>query len=161
MKKNNKTIFRLIKQIFTVLLSFSGSLATKWISLNNEPSVTRPNLISLSPVEYTQTWPYYSFMLSYDRCNGRCSTFLNASSRICVLNTTDNVNLKVFFNMAKTLIKHILCNSRRKFYSWKCNLNQKWNNNKGGWECEKSGILANLKNYLFLTLKRSIFLWCS
>ena len=30
-------MFWLLKQVFIVLLSFSGSLATKFVSLNNEP----------------------------------------------------------------------------------------------------------------------------
>ena len=38
-------MFRLI-----VLLSFSESLATKCVSLNNEPCMARPTLIDLNPV---------------------------------------------------------------------------------------------------------------
>ena len=36
---------RLIKQVFTALLSFSRSLATKYVSLNNEPWMIRPTLL--------------------------------------------------------------------------------------------------------------------
>ena len=38
-------MFRLI-----ALLSFSESLATKCVSLNNEPCMARPTLIDLNPV---------------------------------------------------------------------------------------------------------------
>ena len=34
-----------------VLLSFSGCLATKCGSLNNEPCMTRPTVFDLNPVE--------------------------------------------------------------------------------------------------------------
>ena len=61
-------MFRLIKRVFIIaLLSFSGSLATKCMSLNNEPCVIRPNLIDLNPVELN----YYSFIISLDKCSGK------------------------------------------------------------------------------------------
>ena len=44
-------MFRLIKQAFIILLRFSGSLATKLLSLNNEPSIVRSTLIDLNSVE--------------------------------------------------------------------------------------------------------------
>ena len=38
-------MFSLIKQVFIVLLSFSSSLATKCLSLNEEPCMVRATLI--------------------------------------------------------------------------------------------------------------------
>ena len=55
----------LIKQVFIVLLSFSRSLATKYMSLNNEPCRNRFNLIDLKPVKLK----YFSFMINLDKCN--------------------------------------------------------------------------------------------
>ena len=62
-------MFRLIKQVFITLLSFSGSLAIKCVSLNNEPCMIRPILIDLNPVELN----YYPFMISLDKCNASCN----------------------------------------------------------------------------------------
>ena len=59
-------MFSLIKQVFIALLSFISSLATKFVSLNDETCVLRPTLIDLSPVEVK----YYPFMISSDTCNG-------------------------------------------------------------------------------------------
>ena len=59
-------MFSLIKQVFIALLSFSSSLATKFVSLNDETCVLRPTLIDLSPVVVK----YYPFMISSDKCNG-------------------------------------------------------------------------------------------
>ena len=45
-------MFSLVKQVFIVLLSFSSSLARvriKFLSLNDEPCMTRPTLIDLNP----------------------------------------------------------------------------------------------------------------
>ena len=50
----------LIEQVFIALLSFSKSLATKCVSLNNEPSKNWPTLIDLNPVEFR----YWPFMIS-------------------------------------------------------------------------------------------------
>ena len=41
----------LIKQVFIRLLCFSRSLASKFVSLNNDLCVIRPTLIDLNPVE--------------------------------------------------------------------------------------------------------------
>ena len=52
-------MLRLTKQIFIGLLRFSGSLATKGLSLNNEPSMVRPTLIDQNAVELK----YYSWLI--------------------------------------------------------------------------------------------------
>ena len=62
-------MFRLIKQVFIVLLSFSGSLESKCVSLNNEPCTIRPTLINLNPTELN----YYPFMISLDKCSRSCN----------------------------------------------------------------------------------------
>ena len=51
--------------MFTVLLSFNSYLETKCMSLNNEPSMVRPTLIKLNPIDLK----YYPFM----NCNGSCN----------------------------------------------------------------------------------------
>ena len=44
-------MFSLIKLVFVPLLSFNRFLATKCVSLINEPFMIRPFLIDLNPVE--------------------------------------------------------------------------------------------------------------
>ena len=68
-------MFRLIKQVFIVLLSFSGSSESKCVSLNNEPCTIRPTLINLNPTELN----YYPFMISLDKCSRSC----NAADDLC------------------------------------------------------------------------------
>ena len=109
-KEHYKIMFKFIEQAFIALLCFSGSLATKCISLNNEPCLTRSTFIDLNPTELH----YYPFMVSLDRCNGSCNTIVDPSARICVLNKTENVNLNAFnmitrINESKKLLIHILC----------------------------------------------------
>ena len=56
-------MFRLIKEVFIALLRFIKSLAIKFMSLNNGPSVTRPLLFDINLVELK----YYSVMISLNK----------------------------------------------------------------------------------------------
>ena len=99
-KKMHETWYRLIKQVFIALLSFSGSLAgianvsnlTTCISLNNQPCMTRPTLIDLNRDEYNQRWYCYTFMTNLDRCHGSCNSFNDSYVRMHVPNETKNKN---------------------------------------------------------------------
>ena len=83
-------MFGLIKKAFTALLSFSGSLVsipnlsnfTKYISLSNQPCMTRPTLADLNPDEYVERLDYYPSMVNLDRCNGSCNTLDKSSCRM-------------------------------------------------------------------------------
>ena len=61
-------MFWLIKQLFIVLLSFSGSLTAKCVSLNNEPSWLGLNFIDLNPTKLN----YYPFEISLDKFKNMC-----------------------------------------------------------------------------------------
>ena len=91
MTKNNiKKMFCLIKQVFSVLLSFSQSLARnriKCLFLNYERYVVRPTLIDLSPVELK----YYPFMISLNKFTGSCIVL---SPKICVPKEIKDINVK-------------------------------------------------------------------
>ena len=62
-------MFSLIKEVFVVLLSFSVSLATKCLFLNDEPCMVRPTLINMNPIELK----YYPLMISLNKCTGSCN----------------------------------------------------------------------------------------
>ena len=85
-------MFRLIKQVFTALLSFSGSLATKFVPLNNEPCMIRPTLINLNPFEPN----YYPFMIVLDRFSKSYSSFDDLFTKICIPSIIKDINIKVF-----------------------------------------------------------------
>ena len=70
-------MFSPIKQVFIALLSFSSSLATKCISLNDELCMIRPTIIDLNPVELK----YYPFMISLGKYSGSCNVL---SPKRCV-----------------------------------------------------------------------------
>ena len=80
-------MFWLIKEVFIALLSFSESLATKFVSLNNEPCMIRPTLIDVNPFELS----YYPFVISLDKCNGSRNAVDNLSTKICIPSETKGV----------------------------------------------------------------------
>ena len=61
-------MFSLIKDLFVVLLSFSDSLTTRCLFLNDQPRMVRPTLIDMSTVELI----YYPFMISLNEGTGSC-----------------------------------------------------------------------------------------
>ena len=79
-------MFRLIKQVFITLLSFSGSLATKCVSLNNEPCTARPTLSDLNLIELI----HYPLMISLDKCNG-------------IYNTVNDLSIKNMFSVKQRM----------------------------------------------------------
>ena len=87
-------MFKLIKQVFIVLLSFSGSLTTKCASLNNEQYI--PTLISLNPDNHDQRLHQYPVILSLHRRNWICNTADDLSSRLCVSNKSTDAILNGF-----------------------------------------------------------------
>ena len=58
--------------LFIVLLSFSISLTTKCLFLNDELCMVRLALINMNPVELK----YYLFMISLNKCAGSCNVYL-------------------------------------------------------------------------------------
>ena len=96
-------MFEFFKKMFIGLLSFSRSLATKCMSLNNEQCKTRTFIIDLNPVDFK----YSLFMVRLVKCNGRCNTLSKICGRICFPNKTEDINLSVF-NLITRKIEPIL-----------------------------------------------------
>ena len=93
--------------LFIVFLSFSESLATKCLFLNDETCMVRDRhtLIDMNPVELK----YYLFMNVL-------------SQKICVLKETKDIKIKAFNmiankDVAKAMTEHISCDSKCKFNS--------------------------------------------
>ena len=82
--------------MFIILLSFSSSLATRCLSLNDEIRIVRSNFIGLNHVELK----YYPFMISLYEFNGSCNSGNLLSPKICAPSKTKDINVKAF-NMVK------------------------------------------------------------
>ena len=65
-------MFTLIKQVYFVLLSFNEFLATRCLSLNDEPCLVTPPIIDMNLVELR----YYPFMIKLNKYTGSCNIYL-------------------------------------------------------------------------------------
>ena len=70
-------MFTLNKQVFIALLSLSAALATKCVSLDNEPCMIRPTLIRLTIAELN----HYLSIISVDKCSERCNSVNELSTK--------------------------------------------------------------------------------
>ena len=123
-----------MSSLFIVSLSFSSSLATKCLFLNDEPCMVKPTLLDLNPVELK----HYPFMISLNKFIESCNAL---SPKICVPKETKDINVKEFNmitneNEDKAMTEHISCDFKCKFNSTICNSNQKWNNITCQCECK-------------------------
>ena len=92
-----KTILLLefLKSLFIVILDSGRSLTSrniKCISLNNEPCLAKPKVINLNPDELH----YSTFMIDLNKCGKNCNTLDYAPNRLCVTNTREDVDVKIF-----------------------------------------------------------------
>ena len=83
---------------------------TKCVTLSNQKCMTQPTPINLYSNEYSQELRYYPFVVNLDRYAGSCNTLHDLSSRVCVPNETEDLNLHVFnmitgINKSKKIIK--------------------------------------------------------
>ena len=72
-----------------VILSFSESLATKCLFLNDEPCMVRPTLIDMNPFELK----YSQFMISLNKCTGSYNIL---SPKIFVPKETKDIYVKAY-----------------------------------------------------------------
>ena len=55
--------------MFIAFISFSKSLATKYLLLNDEPCMVRPTLVDMNPNDLK----YYLLIISLNKCTGKCN----------------------------------------------------------------------------------------
>ena len=111
----------------------------KCISLGNQKCEIQPTFINLHLMNTVTN--YTSIHLELDSCAGTCNTPNDLSSKVCVPNKTEDLNIQVF-NMItgkneSKLTKSISNECKCKFDERKCNSNQKWNNDKCWCKCKK------------------------
>ena len=85
-------MFRLIKQVFTAGMIFSGFLVSKAMPLNNESCVIRPTLININLIQLS----YYTLIISQGKYKGCYPRDDNLSTEACVPSKTIDVNVRIF-----------------------------------------------------------------
>ena len=117
-----------------VLLNFSIFLATKCLTLNDEPCLFGPTFIAMNP----NVLKYCPLMISLSKCTESCNVL---SPNMCVSKEPKHIHVKAF-NMttnkdkAKAVIEYISSDCKCKFNSATCNSEQKCNNKTCQYECK-------------------------
>ena len=80
-------------------------------------------------------------MVKLDRCDGSCDSLNDLSSKICVPNKIEDLNLIMLniiteTNKSKTSTKDKSYKCKCRFDGRKCNSDQWWNNDKHRCECK-------------------------
>ena len=116
------------------MFCFVGSLAIKYVSMNNQQRMFRAIFIDLNLDQFH----YYLFIINMNSCVVSCNSVEDPFGKICVPNKIEEVNLNVF-NMVKEITesKTLKCKCRYEFAGRKYNLRQKQNNDKCQRECQK------------------------
>ena len=100
-------------------MSFSGFLAAKCVSLNEEKCMVRPTLIDLTPLELK----YYPFMISLNKCTGSCNALspkrfvskeakdINVKALNMITNKNEVKTMEKIFHLtlnAKSIVRHVI-----------------------------------------------------
>ena len=137
----------------TSMVSVSNHI--KRVPLNNQKRMAQSTFINLHPNECSHELCYYPLAVNLNVCIGSSNTLGNLSSKVCVPNETEDLNLHVFdmitgINESTTSTKHISCKCECKFDSKKWNSNQKWNNDKSRCKCKiQKNLVCAKKNYIW------------
>ena len=114
--------------LYFVLLSFSESLVTKFLFLNDESCMVRPAVIDTN----SNQLKYYPFMISLNKYSGNYNAF---SPKMSVPKEIKDINVKAV-NMirnndeAKAMAEYISGDCKYKFNRTTCSSKQKWNSKK-------------------------------
>ena len=135
-------IFRFVKKVFfiglTILSSFTSGNSLSCISMSNQPSKARPEIINVNnnnPI-------FYPFSIKTNKCTGNCNNINDPYAKICVPDVVKDLNVKVFNLMSRTnetrhIKWHETCKCKCRLDAIVCNNKQRWNNDKCRCKCKE------------------------
>ena len=95
-------MFRFIKQIFVSALMYFGNLSSvnslKCVSMKNQEYKVRPEIAVIN----TNNSIFYPFSIKINKCSGNCNNINDPYAKICVPDTVEDLNVKVFNLMTLT-----------------------------------------------------------
>ena len=92
-----KIMFWVIKKTFIGLLRsiVDASNHTKCVSLSNGKCEIQSTLINLHSNEYSQKLHFFLFSVKFSRYVGCCNNLNDSSTKACIPNKTEDLNLSV------------------------------------------------------------------
>ena len=135
-------MFAFVKKVFftglTILSSFTSVNLLSCISMNNQESKTRPQVVNVNGDEPV----IFPFSIKTSKCSGSCNNINYPYAKICVPDVVKNLNVKVFNLMSRTnetrfIEWHETCKCKCRLDAIVCNNKQRWNKNKCRCECKE------------------------
>ena len=131
-------MFRFIKKLFVVAMSFFSCNALKCVPLNNQEYKGRPEIININSNEPS----FYPYSVKRSKCSGSCNNINDPYAKLCVPDVVKNINIKELNIMSRTndtrYIKwHETCKCKCRIDASVCNNKQRWNEDKCRCECKE------------------------
>ena len=135
-------IFRFVQKVFfiglTVLSDFINASSLNFISIKNQESKTRPQVVNIN----SNNPIFYPFSIKINKCSGNCNNINNPYAKICVPDVIKNLNIKIFNLMSRTnetkfIEWHEKCRCICRLNAIVCNNEQLWNKNKCRCKCKE------------------------
>ena len=93
-------IFSFVKKVFVLRLTFLSNItnALERISMKNQECKVRPKIVDIN----TNNPIFYPFSVKINKCSDNCNNINDPYARICVPDTVQNLNVKVFNLVSRT-----------------------------------------------------------
>ena len=93
-------IFSFVKKVFVLRLTFLSNItnALERISMKNQECKVRPKIVDIN----TNNPIFYPFSVKINKCSDNCNNINDPYARICVPETVQNLNVKVFNLVSRT-----------------------------------------------------------
>ena len=131
-------MFRFIKKVFVLTMSFFSCNALKCCSMNNQECKVRREVLNINSKEPS----FYPYSVKISKSSGSCVDINDPHAKLCVPDVSKNMNVKVFNLISRTnetrYIKwHENCEWKCRLDASACSNKQTWNEDKCRCECKE------------------------
>ena len=91
-------MFGFIKKNFFITIAFFSCNELKCVSMNNQSSKIRPEIININSNEPS----FYSYSILVNQCSGSCNNSNDRYVRLCASGVVKIMNIKAFNLMSRT-----------------------------------------------------------
>ena len=91
-------MFRFIKKVFVVAMSFFNYNSLKCVSMNNQECKVRLKIINI----YSNETLFYPYSVKISKCSGSCNNINDPFAKLYVTDVVKNMNVKAFNLISRT-----------------------------------------------------------
>ena len=118
-------MFRLLKKVFVIAMSFFSCNALKCVSMNNQECKVRPEMININSNKPS----FYPCSVKIRKRSGSCNNLNDPYAKLYVPDVSKNMNVRVFNIISKTKVTsyingHEICKSKCRLHARICNNKQ-------------------------------------